>query len=278
MNSLKIDQPEILTHIFFPQSSDRESLPYSALNFDIEVDDGILLGCRMHLAEPSAPTILYFHGNGEVVNDYDDVADGYRYHSMNLIVTTYRGYGWSTGTPSVWAMYADAGILLKKVQEWLTANNYTGPLFIMGRSLGSAAAIDLTMRNQTAVKGLIIESGFSDTLPLAKNLGIDTERYALTEDDCFNNKKKIAAISLPTLILHGASDSLIPPVQAERLQVHSAARNKQYILIPRAEHNTMISTGGDLYFQTIKRFIDSVTGNTDWRKRRKAFKNMKDEK
>lgn len=271
---LKIDHPDYLKHIFFPQHTDHTPAPFYGTDIDFPVEDTVNLGCRLYSADKTAPIIIYFHGNGEIVPDYDDIADGYRYHGMNVLLVTYRGYGWSTGEPSVQNMYADANKLLPQAQEWLKLNNFSGPLFVMGRSLGSAPAIDLAMRNQTIFKGLIIESGFADTLPVLESLGIDCVKAGLIEENGFNNGKKIAAITLPTLILHGAADTLILPVNAEKLQAQSAARNKQFILIPRASHNTMIETGGDLYFQTIKRFIDSVSGNSDWRKRRRAFKNQ----
>jgi hypothetical protein len=63
---------------------------------------------------------------------------------------------------------------------------------------------------------------------------------------------------------------MIPASEAEKLQSHSGARTKEFVVIPGAEHNTMILTGGTLYFQTIKQFIDKLTGVTNWRKRRKT--------
>ena len=71
------------------------------------------------------------------------------------------------------------------------------------------------------------------------------------------------------MILHGARDQLIPPSEAEKLQAESGARNKQFLLIPGADHNTMISTAGRLYFQTIRQFIDTITGASSWRNKRR---------
>ena len=142
----------------------------------------------------------------------------------------------------------------------------------MGRSLGSAPAIDLATRHEDAIKGLILESAIAETLPLARILGIDPEKIGISEEDGFNNLKKIESITKATFILHGARDELIPAVDAEKLQSHSGAKSKEFIIIPGAEHNTMIATGGKLYFQTIKQFIDKVTGVTNWRKRRKTTK------
>lgn len=269
----KLDQPEALAFIFHPQQQEKSPLPPNATDISIEVDENVTLGCRFYGSALDAPTILFFHGNGEIVSDYDEIASRYTAHGMNFFLTTYRGYGWSTGSPTVTNMYADAALLLDKAIAWLGEHNYTAPLFVMGRSLGSAPAIELTKDNEDRVKGLIIESGFADTLPLARNIGIDVEAAGLTEEDCFENRKKIGAVTRPTIILHGAKDSLIPADQAENLQSFCGARSKQFQIIPGAEHNTMIATGGDLYFQTIKGFIDTLTGATNWRLKRKEFKN-----
>lgn len=276
MTQHKLDLPEALAYIFHPEKIERNTPPLNATDVDVEVEDGVVLGCRFYGAALDAPNVIFFHGNGESVAHYDEIAQLYTSHGINVFMTTYRGYGWSTGTPTVTDMYADAGKVFTAARKWLTANNYNEVIFVMGRSLGSAPAIDVVLRRDLEVKGMIIESGFADTLPLARTLGIDVDAHDIKEEECFNNRTKIESISRPTMILHGSSDSLIPAIQAENLQAFSGARGKQFHLIPGADHNTMIETGGDLYFETIKKWMDTLMGRTDWRRKRKAFK--KDQK
>lgn len=268
-NYSKLDRPEVLSHIFHPRHEERTPLLVNSCDFDCTVEENIVLGCRFHAASQDAPTIIYFHGNAETVSDYDGIAAKYTEFGMNLLITTYRGYGWSTGSPTVSTMLLDTDIILQKSLGWLEEKGFSGSIFTMGRSLGSASAIDLTERHQGTVKGMIIESGFADTLPLTQTLGIQTEGTDITEEDCFRNCEKIAEIKVPTLILHGSLDTMIPVKLAEKLQACCAARSKQFLVIPGASHSTMITTGGDLYFQTIKSFIDKVCGVTKWQYRRK---------
>ncbi len=265
----KLDQPAVLSSIFYPRSSERTPLPPGAADVEIETEPGITIGCRFYIRDPKAPNILFFHGNGEIATDYDEIGPLYNEAGMNLLMTDYRGYGWSSGRPTVTNMFTDAEVLFQEIKNWLSYSNHTGPLFFMGRSLGSAPAIDLATRHADAIKGLILESAIADTLPLARTLGIDPERMRITEEDGFNNLKKIESIKTATFILHGARDELIPADQAEKLQSYSGAKSKEFVVIPGAEHNTMITIGGKLYFQTIKQFIDKVTGVTNWRRRRK---------
>ena len=266
---VKLDQPEILSRIFYPRHEPKIIPPAGAMDWDYEVEPGVVIGCRFFVHSREAPSILYFHGNGEVVCDHDDIGLDYMEVGCNLLVMTYRGYGWSTGTPTVQAMFKDGRRLFSEVTAWLRGKDCSGPLFIMGRSLGSVCAIDLAALHGDRVKGLILESGFADSLPLLKTLGISPTTAGIKEEECFGNKEKIAGVKIPTMILHGARDQLIPPVEAEKLQAASGARNKQFLLIPGADHNTMISTAGRLYFQTIRQFIDAITGTSSWRNKRK---------
>jgi fermentation-respiration switch protein FrsA (DUF1100 family) len=143
----------------------------------------------------------------------------------------------------------------------------------MGRSLGSASAIDVAVNNSDEVSGLIIESGFAKTLPLAKVLGLDLEKMGITEEQTFNNSEKIGKFTKPTFILHGQYDQLIPLWQAETLQAESGAKSKEFQIVPGADHNSLIAVAGQLYFQTIGKFVEKAAGTApDWRQRRRQFK------
>ncbi len=264
-----LDTPAILSSIFFPRNCERTTLPPGAQDVDIETESGIIIGCRFYIKDRNAPNLIFFHGNGEIAADYDEIGPLYNQNGMNLLVTDYRGYGWSSGTPTVSNMLSDAEILFREILNWLSYNTYTGKTFLMGRSLGSVAVIDIAARDEKDINGIILESGIADTIPLGKTLGFAIDEMDFSEEDGFRNLEKIEKITKPTFILHGALDELIPAVQAEKLQSFSGAKTKEFIIIPGAAHNTMIATGGMLYFQTIKKFIDKVTGVTNWRKRRK---------
>ena len=271
--SSKLDQPEILAYIFHPGQQPNNGGPENSVDLDIPTADGSTIGCRFHPAAKDATNIICFHGNGETVSDYDDIAAEYNKQGLNLFMVTYRGYGWSTGSPTVTAMFEDALVIFNRAKDWLIENGYTEPVFVMGRSIGSASALEIGLEEADAVKGLIIESGFSESISLLQNIGLDTDRFELQEEDCFNNLEKISEIKLPTLFLHGARDEIIPVQMAEKLQAESGARNKKFMVIPGAGHNTMMLVGGTIYFETIKTFTDGVCGKTQWRyRRRKSYR------
>jgi len=271
-NIIPLDSPEATALLFHPRKSARTPLPANAQDIDFKIDKTATIYGRIFTADQKAPNILFFHGNGEIVADYDEIGPLYVDQGINFLVVDYRGYGWSDGSPSASAMLRDGHIIFQLLKHWFVDHSYSGPLFIMGRSLGCVNAIDLAAAYNQEIAGLIIESGFAETLPLAKTLGINIEHLRITEEDGFNNMRKIMAVTKPTFILHGQQDQLIPVIQAERLQASCSSRSKELQVMPRADHNSLIIIGGLLYFQTIKRFIDRSTGADDWRKRRKLRK------
>ena len=256
----KMDRSEVLQVLFHPRKEIGPSPPPNVIDHDITVEENVRIGARFHMAGGEDPNILFFHGNGEIVADYDPVGPMYNEHGLSFLAVDYRGYGRSQGVPTATSMMRDAHVVFKEIRHWLNEKGRNGPLLVMGRSLGSACAIDLAACYGGDISGLIIESGFAHTVPLLNCLGVDTQTLGITEADGFKNLDKISQVSKPTLIIHGRYDQIIPVMSAELLQVHCAARGKEFHMIPGADHNTVMVYAGKYYFETIKRFTDKIQG------------------
>ena len=59
-----LDHPIVSSRYFFPR---HETFPNP---YWIDAADGSKLACSYHVVNPTATTVVYFHGNGEVVADY----------------------------------------------------------------------------------------------------------------------------------------------------------------------------------------------------------------
>ncbi len=271
----KLDQAEVLQALFHPRKEIGSSLPPNAIDYGITVEtveEAIRIGARFHMAGVEDPNILFFHGNGEIVSDYDTIGPMYNEHGLSLLAVDYRGYGSSGGVPTVSSMMRDAHVIFKEVRSWLKDENRTGPLIIMGRSIGSACALELAPSYEGDISGVIIESGFAQTVPLLNCLGVDTQALGITEADGFKNVQKIAQFTKPTLIMHARHDQFIPVMSAETLQVQCAARRKEFQMVPGADHNTIMLRTGKLYFENIKRFTDKIEGKRPRRYLRRGRK------
>jgi fermentation-respiration switch protein FrsA (DUF1100 family) len=248
-----LDRPEILAYIFHPrQEWTAPGELSSAQDVMIPVEPDVMVGARFHMTEQSFPNILFFHGNGEIVADYDDLGPVYNQMEINFLPVDYRGYGRSSGTPTVSAMMKDCHVILEYVVEWLRGEGYTGSLVIMGRSLGSASALELADLHGEQIDGLIIESGFAYAGPLLRLLGADPVRLGFKEETGFANLDKIKRFKKPTLIIHAEKDHIIPFSDGEALYNASTASDKTFLKIPEANHNDIFSRGLDEYLNAVK--------------------------
>ncbi|MBU0480420.1 MAG: alpha/beta hydrolase [Proteobacteria bacterium] len=251
-----LDQPAVVQRLFHPRVERKNgTTEKNRVDVDIEVASGVTVGARYHLAEdPEGPNILMFHGNGETAADYDDLAPEYTGRGVSFLVADYRGYGWSGGEPTVTSMIQDAYKIKEHARKFLAAAGRNGKFAVMGRSLGSACAVELAIFNSD-IDGVIIESGFAHTRPVLTSLGLDVDALGITEEKGFANLLKIKSYLKPVLIIHGARDQIIPMGEAAELHAECGSAGKELQVVPGADHNSIIAVGGRLYFELIERFV-----------------------
>ena len=257
----KLDRPEILAFLFYPRTEStiqREEAEYREIL--IPVEESVQIGSRLYHAGNDKPFMLFFHGNGEIVADYDDIAVIYNQLGINFMPVDYRGYGKSDGNPTITAMMRDCHVIFDYVRAFMDEEGYTGPLVVMGRSLGSASALELAYHYGDDIDGLVIESGFAYAIPLMELLGIDTATIGISEEDGFNNVNKIQSYPGPTLIIHAEHDHIIPFTDAETLYRASNSQFRRFLAIPEANHNTIFAFGLSGYMRAIQEMMVYLTG------------------
>lgn len=250
-----LDQPEILRFLFHPRSAPGRSSDGPAREITINTTDNVVIGCRLHLAGKESPNILFFHGNGEIAHDYDTLGPVYNEAGLNFIVADYRGYGISTGNPTISAMFSDAYTVFDYIGNMLEDEGYTGPAWVMGRSLGSAPAIALAAGLPNRVAGLIIESGFAGVRDLLERLDILSENMAVNDNMFFSNAEHLKTYNGPVLIIHAEKDDIIPLTHGRQLHAAAAGSRKTLRIINNADHNNILSVAGMTYFEYINGFV-----------------------
>jgi pimeloyl-ACP methyl ester carboxylesterase len=251
-----IDRPEVLMALFHPRP-DTGTVGSAGAGLDllIPVEEDIRVGARFHIRDNTCPNILFFHGNGEIVSDYDDLGPMYNQLGINFLPVDYRGYGRSNGEPSVAGMMKDCHTIFTFVRQWLQENGHNGPLIVMGRSLGSASALELAWAHKTDMDALVIESGFALAAPLLRLLGVNAEAIGFSEENGFRNIDKIQAFEKPTLIIHAEYDHIIPFSDGQSLYDASPAPDKKLIRIPGANHNDILFRGLSEYMDGIQKLV-----------------------
>ncbi len=223
--------------------------------------DGASLG-GFWLDRPNTDDVLlFFHGNGEIAADWAPIADRYAAAlDASVWLADYRGYGRSGGNPSYGAMLADAERFLEALADRETTRGRPfRRRYVFGRSIGSAPAIHLAWRFPERVDALVVESGFAHVTELVRFF---RELFGLSggapsaPPGFLDNADKLRACAMPTLLLHGAADSLIPAAAARENLAASAAALKRLVEIPDADHNDLLlkAREGDLYFGALRAF------------------------
>ena len=243
------DRDEFTAALFFPRAD--ASPPGRAR--DLTVDVGAArVHVRCHPADAARCALLLFHGNGEVVADYDRAAGEFAACGAALAVADYRGYGQSTGAPTLRTLIGDARAVATAVRD------ATGlPLVVMGRSLGGAAAHELYARPIDGMVGVVLESTFVDLRGLIGRRGlVAPATFTADETGTFDPLTKLAAGRLPLLLLHGERDTLIPAAEAATALATAGSAAKQLVVVPRRGHNDI--SHADAYWTALAAFLSTL--------------------
>lgn len=240
-----LDSPRFNESLFFPQWEDSPPPP-GAEDRIIEVSQG-RLRVRLHPKGTARSTLLLFGGNGESASNYDVTGAHFAAFGVRLAIADYRGYGMSEGTPTLRRALEDADVCYDYLRGELS-----GPLGVMGRSLGSQCAAQLAPRSDLAY--LVWESGFLDLKALVARRGMPVPA-AFSEDDLavFDPAPKLNAGRAPLLVVHADEDQVIHPSEAQRAFEGYPCSRKTMALIPHRGHND-ISTS-PRYWQAMTRFF-----------------------
>lgn len=241
-----LTREDLVGSLFFPQPV-RSPPPSDARDLFVDVD-GARLHVRLH-GEAGRPLVLFFHGNAETVADYDEVAAELT-GRVQFAVTDYRGYGASTGRPTLQRLFDDTLAVFDAVRPH-------APLapVVLGRSLGSAAAWHLVEHRGDQLSGVIVDSGFSDLDAFARRRGLAPSALTAEERRVLDPLPKAARCEVPALLLHGEEDSLIPLAEAVRVAKACPADHLTFVTLPGRGHNDVLLDPG--WWQALGRFLDA---------------------
>ncbi len=249
-----LDRPELLQTLFFPEPATMRYSGEKAIWDGKFAVEGAELGYRLYVHQPTAPLMIYFHGNGELAVHYDGIASFFHQIGASLLVIDFRGYGWSTGTPTVTTLIEDVPAIVAALPSIQAQGGLQNPpLYVMGRSMGSAPAIEMASTFSHTFAGLIVESGFASIMPLLLRRGFDVSILG-GEPDPIGNIHKIAELDLPLLVIHGENDLLIPVEQGQQLYDASPSPHKHILRMAGLGHNNLLLRP-DAYFNAIATLI-----------------------
>jgi hypothetical protein len=248
------DDPIFNERLFFPRPDSSPS-PKGCLDIQVPVD-GASLHLRVHDAPNAKAILLLFHGNGEIVSDYDDAAQDFAAMSAQLAVVDFRGYGRSTGVPTLRAVLDDVQPIVAALNQALPDDR---PRIIMGRSLGSQCAAEIAgLSLGRSIAGFIFESAVSDLTGMIRRRQLKVPKELSKEAlERFEPLHKIGQIQEPTLVMHGLEDTLVLPREAEAIVAALPKALCTAAWLKGVGHNDLQHSPD--YWRAMSAFINKVT-------------------
>ncbi len=205
--------------------------------------------------------ILYFHGNAENLSShYLSLAWAVKY-GYDVFIFDYRGYGRSEGKPTHKGIHYDAISAIK--QAHILRNEIAAKkLIVYAQSIGGViAARAITLEGlQDNVDLLVLDSTFTSFKRIAnqkmKDIWIFWPFLPLTYfmSDEYASEDYIEKIKVPTLVIHGDKDQVVPFKNGENLYKRIQVK-KEFWKIPDGEH-TDIFAGPQHGMKYQNKFID----------------------
>lgn len=202
---------------------------------------------RARFSHPDAKsTVLFFGGNqstlgAHAVSTVTKLAQDWH---PNFVFADYRGYGQSSGTPTLDALASDALMLFDAEAKSAAANHHK--LVIAGYSMGSAVAGQLLERRKP--DGIILITTFSNvndvlesTLPwyIKPFMKVTFDAKLATID----NERALKSYTGPLLIIGAENDNQTPAPLSVRVFSAAAtpADQKQLVIAKGAERNNILN-------------------------------------
>lgn len=206
----------------------------------------------LELPRPGAKVIVHFHDNTQTAGEALASLRPLHARGFGVVVMEYRGYGDAAGRPSEAAFLADAEALL----VGLTARGL-GPsrIVLSGRSLGTGVAAELALRGRGAA--LVLVAPFT-SIPDVVRQSVPFAPTGLLVEDAFDTASKSARIGVPTLIVHGDADEIVPFHMGVALA--EAIPAATLLRVPGAGHGDVLDRDAPSVLASIAAWADRAGG------------------
>ncbi len=205
-------------HLIFRRSrtfrAEKEDTALAVEDVEFCSEDGTSLHGWWFPKEDARGVLLVCHGNAGNVSDRLWIPEDLQDLPLHIFLFDYRGYGNSGGLPSEKGTGLDVCAAYEVAREKIKAGMENPPIFIYGRSLGGAVALQAA--EKLPIRGLILESTMTSIL----DVGLRFYPWLLPRITCrhpFRSDLRIAAVKAPVIMAHSPEDETIPFDMGEAL-------------------------------------------------------------
>lgn len=174
--------------------------------------DGVPVRVLELNAERGATLVVHFHNNREVAQQTAGIARELAARGLGVVLLEYRGYGEDTrALPTEQGLYADAEAAL----DMLAARGIEpSNIVLWGTSLGTGVAAEMARRGRGG--RLVLVTPYTSIPDLVTDV-VPFLPAGLLVADHFDTLSKARSIAVPTLVIHGDADEIVPFHMGERL-------------------------------------------------------------
>jgi uncharacterized protein len=221
--------------IYFPfpaQLPRAEAVVAGAREVTLRTVDGLVLGAWLvEAGEPDRGVAVLVASGNAGNRSLRALARALAGAGLAVLLFDYRGYGGNPGRPSEQGLARD----VRAAHRFLIEEAKVAParLLYYGESLGAAVVTELATEHPPA--GLVLRSPFVDLAsvgrvhyPLLPVRTLLRDRYPLADH--------LAHVKVPTTVVYGSRDSIVPPEQS-RAVAAVAAGETRVVEIAGADHN-----------------------------------------
>lgn len=208
-----------------------------------------------HFRIPNAKRlVIVHHGNAGNVTHRMYLANAAIMCGAAVLLYDYRGYGLSTGKPSLAGLLEDGQAAYDFA---VTELGYTPDQIVnLGESVGTGVACRLASEKPSAA--LVLQSPVA-SLPAVARAGVflfGAYPDVLFPEPHFDNVAQIKRVHVPVLLLHGKKDRLVPYSHSQQI-LANAHDPKHLELFEDAGHNDM-PAGQPQYQRVLSGFLAAL--------------------
>ncbi len=216
-------------------------------------------GTRLHgwfFDQPkSSFVVLMSHGNTGNIAGRPALLESILKTGASMLVYDYRGYGRSSGLPSVDGVIDDACA----AYDYLVNERNINPenIIFYGESIGAAITCQLSTKRKP--KGMILQSGFSCITKISRHHIPFMHVYpaALFPQPLLDSVSVLKQEHPPLLIVHGHKDIVVPMSHARELYA-SAIGRKLLADFPEAGHSDIPILAQDRFVGVMREFVKEL--------------------
>lgn len=218
----------------------------------------------------SAPVVVLVHGWGHNAGRMLDLAKGLHQDGFSVLLYDGRGHGSSSGDGPSYVLKFSQDIIA--AVEYLERRSDIDPrrIGVIGHSIGGAGAI-LSAAADKRISAVVSTSAFSDPNDLTREtlkrahipvwlflpiIQCIFRRWIRMPINSISPRFRIGEISVPVLLVHGASDGFIDPVNMDILYNEADPKHVQRLLLDGCRHSDMLQN--PLFFDKIKTFFSQA--------------------